>query len=167
VRAPLRSYRSDLEEDSGDGEGLILCEGVAQAIKKAGHEPFHGRMVKGGENWYGACVFTMDSAVLGLGLSGCENWYGACVFTMDSAVLGLGLSGCENWYSACVFRQQFAHSRSAIEVHAFAPPLEARACVWPMSFLSGHRVATASSRFTLLYITPRALKATYLVRRHA
>jgi hypothetical protein len=48
-------------------------------------------------------------------------------FTMDSAVLGVGPSGC----SCCtvrVSRLKFT-LEDAIEFHAFAPPLEALACV--------------------------------------
>jgi hypothetical protein len=38
-----------------------------------------------------------------------------------------------------VFVQNCAPLEDAIEVHAFAPPLEALACVRPMAFLSGVR----------------------------
>jgi hypothetical protein len=61
-----------------------------------------------------------------------QRVYGACVFTMDSAVLGLGLLGC----SCCtvrVFEQDFA-LEDAIGTHARS--LEALPCVRPMAFLS-------------------------------
>ena len=49
------------------------------------------------------------------------------VFTLDSALLGLGSWGCECWYVP-VFRQKFT-LLLAIGFHAFAPPLEALPCV--------------------------------------
>ena len=45
------SYRTCIDDTPGDERGLHLCEGVARALKVAGIEPFHGRMVKGGANW--------------------------------------------------------------------------------------------------------------------
>jgi hypothetical protein len=60
-------------------------------------------------------VFTLNSAVLGLGLSGC----GCCtvrVFTLNSAVLGLGLSCC-GCCTVRVFRQNLA-LEDAIGSHA-------------------------------------------------
>jgi hypothetical protein len=77
---PAHSYRSDLEEGTGDGEGLILCEGVAQAIKKAGHEPFHGRMVKGGANWQRTWYGVMPEAKVAIVMFS-ENFFKskACV----------------------------------------------------------------------------------------
>ena len=32
-------------------QGLYICEALAKAFKDNGVRPFHGRMVKGGENW--------------------------------------------------------------------------------------------------------------------
>jgi hypothetical protein len=46
-----RRYRTDLVHGSGDAQGLLFCEGVAQAFAEEGLTPFHGRMVKGGANW--------------------------------------------------------------------------------------------------------------------
>ena len=45
------SYRTILNEGDTEDKGLWLCEALAQEIKKAGYIPFHGRMVKGGDNW--------------------------------------------------------------------------------------------------------------------
>jgi hypothetical protein len=49
-------------------------------------------------------------------------------FTMDSAVLGLGSLGCGCCTVWRVFGPDFA-LEDAIGIHAFAPPLEALACV--------------------------------------
>ena len=57
---------------------------------------------------------------------------------MDSAVLGLASSsGCGCCTVWRVFGTEVYTLEDAIELHAFAPPLEALACVWPMAFLSG------------------------------
>eukprot|EP00039_Didymoeca_costata_P031973 m.36508 g.36508 ORF g.36508 m.36508 type:complete len:555 (+) comp9129_c0_seq2:144-1808(+) len=43
------TYRTDVEK--GDGLGMKLCEALAAELSSAGHTPFHGRMVPGGDNW--------------------------------------------------------------------------------------------------------------------
>lgn len=45
------SYRTILNEGDTEDKGLWLCEALAQELKKSGLRPFHGRMVKGGDNW--------------------------------------------------------------------------------------------------------------------
>ena len=56
-------------------------------------------------------------------------------------------------YGAESFPTEIYTLEDAIEFHAFAPPLEARASVWPMPFLSGGRcllpVGTVNSVHTL------------------
>eukprot|EP00041_Stephanoeca_diplocostata_P022437 m.535083 g.535083 ORF g.535083 m.535083 type:complete len:490 (-) comp22063_c0_seq3:135-1604(-) len=63
----ILSYRTDRIHGSGDGEGLAYCEGIARALHDAGHTPFHGHMVCGGDNWqqmwYGEMPFA-DVAIV-------------------------------------------------------------------------------------------------------